>query len=684
MILNKLKYIIIIFFIKSALLCYSQTNEEVENEYFEEKIENIAENSTTDLDYNLLFENLTYYKKHPINLNYADANDLKELIFLNSLQIKNLIDYIHQNGKLVSIYELQAIEGFNKETILKIIPYVKVDSTINDKLNFKDIVNKGTHSFIICSQRTFEKQQGYLDSSYLGSPFRIFSRYNFKYSKYLNFVITCEKDQGEQFFKGTMKKGFDFYSAHLLIKNLEFIKTFVIGDYEAQFGQGLVLLSGMTFCKSPDVLNIIKNTIGIKQFTSSDANHFFRGSAITLHWKKLDFTAMYSTRKLDANIVLFDSLKSKVIEVSSIQTSGLHATKSQIADMNSLKENIYGTNLNFENKFFKIGITAVKSLFDAELIRTPQLYNQFEFDGKSNFVIGSDYSFSLRNFFIAGEIARSQNGGIAYLNSLLVSLNSKISFSILQRNYQRTFQNLYSNAFGENNTNSNEKGVYCGVLLEPFNKVMFSAYYDFYKFPWLRYQIDAPSSGYDYFMQIKYTISKNVEMYLYFKEQCKGVNTSQVEQVSFIEKCEKRNYRFNVVYQISQTLYLKNRVEFLNFKTESSNKTTGYILIQNISYHPLKKPYSTTFGFALFDADDYNTRMYAYENDVLYSYSIPACYNKGFRTYINLNYHIGRHFELWFRYSRTTYINQTTIGSGLDQINGNKKTDLKFQLNYKF
>ena len=93
MILNKLKYIIIIFFIKSALLCYSQTNEEVENEYFEEKIENIAENSTTDLDYNLLFENLTYYKKHPINLNYADANDLKELIFLNSLQIKNLIDY---------------------------------------------------------------------------------------------------------------------------------------------------------------------------------------------------------------------------------------------------------------------------------------------------------------------------------------------------------------------------------------------------------------------------------------------------------------------------------------------------------------------------------------------------------------------------------------------------------------
>ena len=76
--------------------------------------------------------------------------------------------------------------------------------------------------------------------------------------------------------------------------------------------------------------------------------------------------------------------------------------------------------------------------------------------------------------------------------------------------------------------------------------------------------------------------------------------------------------------------------------------------------------------------------MYAYENDVLYSYSIPVFYDKGFRYYVNFNYNINNKITIWLRWAQTVYKDKTTIGSGLDEITGNKKSELKMQVRYLF
>ena len=76
--------------------------------------------------------------------------------------------------------------------------------------------------------------------------------------------------------------------------------------------------------------------------------------------------------------------------------------------------------------------------------------------------------------------------------------------------------------------------------------------------------------------------------------------------------------------------------------------------------------------------------MYAYENDVLYSYSIPVFYDKGCRYYVNFNYNINNKITIWLRWAQTVYKDKTTIGSGLDEIRGNKKSELKIQVQYLF
>ncbi len=108
-------------------------------------------------------------------------------------------------------------------------------------------------------------------------------------------------------------------------------------------------------------------------------------------------------------------------------------------------------------------------------------------------------------------------------------------------------------------------------------------------------------------------------------------------------------------------------------------------LIQDLIYKKLKFPFSFTLRYAVFDTKSYDSRVYAFENDVLYSYSVPALYYKGQRAYFLVNWDITRKFEIWIRVARTIYDNQTTLSAGsLNQINANHKTEVKLQARLKF
>ncbi len=96
------------------------------------------------------------------------------------------------------------------------------------------------------------------------------------------------------------------------------------------------------------------------------------------------------------------------------------------------------------------------------------------------------------------------------------------------------------------------------------------------------------------------------------------------------------------------------------------------------------KPFSGNIRLQYFETDDYNSRIYAYENDVLFSYSIPAFFDKGYRYYININYDFKKKLSFWLRWTQTIYHDQTSIGSGLDEIPGNHKSEIKLQAAWSF
>ena len=69
---------------------------------------------------------------------------------------------------------------------------------------------------------------------------------------------------------------------------------------------------------------------------------------------------------------------------------------------------------------------------------------------------------------------------------------------------------------------------------------------------------------------------------------------------------------------------------------------------------------------------------------MLYGYSIPAYYGKGSKIYLLAKCNIIRNLDFWFRIANTTYSVRQVLKSGWDEIDGNKITELKLQLRYKF
>ena len=282
----------------------------------QQNIEYIAEESGVEEgDFSEFTENLKYYLTHPINLNNTTTDELRNLGLLSDIQIVNFFDHIQKNGKLLSIYELQSIESWDLETIDKILPFVKIsDVAVSHKYNFSEVMKNGNSQLFIRYMRTLEEQKGYSDiddstlaenpnSRYLGSPYKLYTRYQFKYYNLISFGFTAEKDPGEEFFKGTQKQGFDFYSAHLFMRNVGPFKAIAIGDYNLQIGQGLTMWTGMSFGKTADAVFTKRNANGIRQYTSADENRFLRGVAFDAKIsKRFEILGFLSYKKIDASV----------------------------------------------------------------------------------------------------------------------------------------------------------------------------------------------------------------------------------------------------------------------------------------------------------------------------------------------------------------------------------------------
>ena len=687
----RILFVIVIVF---NVLLHTQTHAQVTEPTTtntEQQLENItANNEDLETEDDSYLQQMQQFLKNPLNINIVSATELKDLRVLTPIQVQNFILYRILVGKLVDLYELQAVPGWDLETIKKIRPYLIVSLQIDLQTTLSNRLRNGEHSILIRASQVPEKSKGYLlDSSsatnfYPGSPQKILVRYKYIHKNLFQYGVVAEKDAGEQFFKGKQKQGFDFYSAHIFARKIGIIRALAIGDFTVNLGQGLTLWQSLAFKKSPDVINIKREADVLRPYNSAGEINFHRGAGITIGKKNWQLTTFVSYKKIDANFVA-DTSQYQNDFVSSLQTSGYHRTKSETTDKGIQRQLAFGGNFSYQYKSLHLGVNAVQYKFKLPLIKSVEVYNNYALTGNSFGNYSFDYSYTFRNMHFFGEAAFTADFNKAFINGIILSASSLVDISLLYRNISKSYQSLYGYAFTESTYPTNEKGLYAGISIRPNNSWRIDAYADFYKFPWLRYRVDAPSAGSDYLIQLNYKPDKQLEIYTRYHAESKAINVNPNQlTLSPVTHQPKKNWRTQISYKLNSYLTLRNRTEIVWFDKKGIASEQGFLIYFDFLYKPLLNPFAGSLRLQYFETDGYNSRLYAYENDVLYSFSIPVFYDKGYRYYINLNYDVNKKFSIWIKFSQSIYKDKNLIGSGLDEIKGNRKSEIKLQAMYKF
>ena len=695
-----MKYFIFILFI----LCFFfvdkiQAQENIE-EFIGRKLESILENTEENVETSELFEKLLEMAGNPININGFDIYNLLELKLITDKQYHSILSYRNTVGKIESIQEIQFLDGFNAEILLSIKPFIYAGNKTTNSPKLSELLRFSSQQLIIRYNKVLQAKAGYNkvdnyeflktpNNFYLGSPVKIYTKYKMISKDHLSAGFVLEKDPGEALFKprypiseNLLKKQIpiiDFASFHVSASNLGIIKKIVLGDYHLQFGQGLTLWSNFAFNKSAEVTSIKRYANNIIPSTSTIENNFFRGVALAIEKGKLNLSVFYSNKNRDAN-AFETKTNGEISTFTSLQNTGLHRTINELNDRNILNEQFYGIRASFNSNTAQIGSTTYFSKWDATLLPSEQLYKIFDLSGNKNSCIGLDYQWFTNNASFYGEISMSQNKATAYLAGMDFHADSYSKFSILYRNYQPGYQNLYANAFAENSLNKNEKGLYIGFDNWILARWQIHFYLDMFRFPWLKSRSNAPSPGIDYFIQINHTSSEIFQIYLRYKHKHKQINSTTESWFSGLVRESKENIRLDLTYNPALNIRFKSRVEWVKYFLENNQSQKGILLFQQFEYTFPHQPMKIYFRYTNFNTDGFDSRIYTYENDVLYAFSIPSFYDIGNHFFLLFNYKVNESLNLWFRLGNTNFKNKTSIGTGAEEILGSSKTEIKFQL----
>ncbi|HLR24621.1 MAG TPA: hypothetical protein VK112_02055, partial [Fodinibius sp.] len=250
------------------------------------------------------------------------------------------------------------------------------------------------------------------------------------------------------------------------------------------------------------------------------------------------------------------------------------------------------------------------------------------------------------------------------------------------------FQSILGDGFGEQSgTPQNEEGIYLGLQHAIGEKVTLSAYMDQFRFPAARFGTHQPTSGYDWLVRAEAEFNRRLEVYLQLRSQTKEEEFEVLDELGRSRRKlgeERRSgIRANVEYWVNSTIRLRTRAEWIRSRQAGQEAESGYLLYQDLRlllFDNLKVDARIT----VFDTDSYASRVYQFENDLLYVFGSQVLFDRGQRMYLLINYEPFSFIEFWAKAGLTKYEDQQLIGSGLNEIEGDTRSEFGLQLRLKF
>ena len=625
-----------------------------------EKLFQLIESASEDVEDGQFFEIIEQLTTNPIDLNTATKIDLLKIPFLTPADANSIIRERNRRKGFRSLEELMLIKDLHPDVITILKPFIVLSNVENRKVSR----NRNQHRVQFRTRFISDLQDraGFRDNKFTGNKIKSYNRIKADLSNFrLGFLI--EKDPGENIY-------YDHFTGFIEYRPNEIIDQIILGDYNYEFGQGLVVWSPYAFSKGVEVVGSpLKRNRHFSSNSSSEENKFFRGAALSIKYNELAFSSFYSYHDIDATL-------NDLGEINNYYISGYHRTELEKSKKNILNEQTLGVNVSYYFKdYLNIGFLHFVNKYSKSFT-----YIDEQNPKGKNFSFSSiSYTFLLSNLSIIGEIATNSNS-FASIHNLSFNIDKYFEFLISYRNYSSNYYNTYANGFGELSNTQNEIGYYVGASLKTkYGKLNF--YYDIFRSPSESFYSDFPSTGNDFLVDFNSIITKTTELNLKFKREKKEINffNADTDQVG---DGIKSNYRIELKYKLTKSIQGKTRFEYVDYALGNILEG-GFLTYQELKYN-IRDRSSLVGRVILFDTKSYNTRLYEFENDLRGVMTNLPMFGEGFRWYFLINYEIINNLKLYLKYSETFKPNLSSISSGNSKIFGNVDNRLSFQLDYNF
>ena len=638
-------------------------------------------------------ERFAHLADNPLDVNQASANDLSVLPGLSVSEAHRLVRHRREEGAYESWAELHDGTGISAETIRSVRPFLTLGTTSDTVIfpSFKTILSNLEFSFIQRYSRDLDLGRGYREGRFLGPPGRLTTRLRLDHERRLQLALTVDKDPGEpiRWAPASDTYGFDHVAGSLALRDLGAIETLVLGDFTAQFGQGVALWQGLRFGKGRDPVSpVLQSGRGVLPYRSASEANYFRGVATTIGLPAdVSLTAFISRRNrdasLDSSLISPDDTPSPV-PTRTISVGGRHRTVTEIARKGTFGEETVGGALDYRGSTVQFGAAGYLSRFNRPLRPGDAPYRRYRVDGRQASMLTSYASAYLGNYTLFGEVARAPTGTYGGLLGAAMEASDRANAILLARWYPPELTNFHGNAFGDGSRPQNEIGIYTGLSLQVAKNWSIATYFDQFRAPWLRFNMPRPSSGWEARSVLEFEPRPWLSTYLQIRAQGQEESAEHPgpgnRPLEGVQNEQRYSARWNAEYAFSDGLAVRTRLELSRYSAPNTT-AEGFLLSQGLRWSP-HPSVQLDARIAFFETEGFAARIYAYERDLLYSFSVPVFFDQGRRSYLMAQYEPFSSLTLEAKYGITTYENRSTIGSGLNQVEGSRRREIRVQVRW--
>ena len=550
--------------------------------------------------------------ENPVNINSKSLEEISRLFFLSEFQAKSLLNYTLRSGPLISLAEITFITGFDKELVSLISPFIYISKQAERRL-------PRTGRLSVLSSIMYSTRD---TGEYTGLPFKFVTRSWYEKGR-IKLGLSYEKDMGENFLYEGYKP--EFIAGYMRVSLDGTINQVIVGDFRTRYGQGLSAWQGYSPASSPLNTGLIKGSDRIIPYASSDENNYCRGIALTGNKKEINFSAYISSNRIDANTY---TKPDEGTVVRSLYDGGQHNTLNTESKRNNLVEYSAGGNINYHIGKVYMGTSFKSNYFSLPFVPEEHVENRFDFTGKLNLVLSSDYSISFNRLYLFGEGAINESGSFALLQGLRLIPAERAVLNIMWTYCSRGYTSFHGQVFGKETYNSFSNNYLANINLDIAPGIKLDAGIMKKKGLWYGYR----SASFP--VSTRYIGRLTVESLEYIKITASTWHRESLKDKGVETGIESSEYeritsgRVNIELNPADQLRFISRLEISH---PAQSKEKGILAYQDFSFRSTRIPLSFSTRIYTYSTASYESRIYTWENDLIYNPSIPVFYGKGIR-----------------------------------------------------